>query len=432
MAVQTQIQTRRGTAASWTSTNPTLAAGEIGFESDTNKFKIGTGSTAWASLAYASNVSPLTTKGDLYTYSTDNTRLAVGANGETIVADSSTSTGLRYQGNFAAGKNAIINGDFRINQRAFTSTTSNNAYGFDRFYFEYGTGTSTYSAQTFTVGTAPVSGYESANFARVVTTGQTGSCYCVFGQKIEDVRTFAGQTITISFWAKAGSGTPKISAAVTQIFGSGGSSVVITPASSAPTITTSWARYSFTINVPSISGKTIGTGSSIAAYPILSDNAILGSTVGAQNNTFDIWGVQVEAGSVATAFQTATGTIQGELAACQRYYYRNAYNGTGSGNYLILGDGQATSTTGANIIIDFPVTMRNEPQSVDFAGLIYGDYTNNIAPAITSITIYASRRSANLCILQTVGSAANLTAGNTYYLLGNGSGTSYVGLSAEL
>jgi hypothetical protein len=96
MAVQTQIQTRRGTAASWTSTNPTLAAGEIGFESDTNKFKIGTGSTAWASLAYASNVSPLTTKGDLYTYSTDNTRLAVGANGETIVADSSTPTGLKW------------------------------------------------------------------------------------------------------------------------------------------------------------------------------------------------------------------------------------------------------------------------------------------------------------------------------------------------
>jgi hypothetical protein len=52
MAVQTQIQVRRGTAASWTSTNPTLAAGEIGLESDTGEFKIGDGSTAWASLAY--------------------------------------------------------------------------------------------------------------------------------------------------------------------------------------------------------------------------------------------------------------------------------------------------------------------------------------------------------------------------------------------
>jgi hypothetical protein len=48
-----QIQVRRDTAANWTSVNPTLAAGEIGFESDTNKFKFGTGSTAWTSLSYA-------------------------------------------------------------------------------------------------------------------------------------------------------------------------------------------------------------------------------------------------------------------------------------------------------------------------------------------------------------------------------------------
>ena len=52
MAVVTQIQVRRGTAASWTSANPTLAAGEIGFETDTNKMKIGNGSTAWSSLSY--------------------------------------------------------------------------------------------------------------------------------------------------------------------------------------------------------------------------------------------------------------------------------------------------------------------------------------------------------------------------------------------
>lgn len=47
------IQHKRGTASQWTSLNPTLAAGEVGWESDTNKFKIGTGSTAWNSLAYA-------------------------------------------------------------------------------------------------------------------------------------------------------------------------------------------------------------------------------------------------------------------------------------------------------------------------------------------------------------------------------------------
>jgi len=51
MAVQ--IQLRNGTAAQWTSANPTLAVGELGAETDTGKFKIGTGSTAWNSLAYA-------------------------------------------------------------------------------------------------------------------------------------------------------------------------------------------------------------------------------------------------------------------------------------------------------------------------------------------------------------------------------------------
>ena len=50
MAVQ--IQFRRDTAAAWTAANPTLAAGELGLETDTSYYKIGNGSTAWNSLAY--------------------------------------------------------------------------------------------------------------------------------------------------------------------------------------------------------------------------------------------------------------------------------------------------------------------------------------------------------------------------------------------
>lgn len=53
MSVVTQIQLRRGTAASWTSANPTLAAGEMGVETDTGKAKIGNGTTAWNSLSYS-------------------------------------------------------------------------------------------------------------------------------------------------------------------------------------------------------------------------------------------------------------------------------------------------------------------------------------------------------------------------------------------
>ena len=59
MAVQTKLQVRRDTAANWTSTNPTLASGEIGFETDTLKFKIGNGSTAWTSLKYSQDASLL-------------------------------------------------------------------------------------------------------------------------------------------------------------------------------------------------------------------------------------------------------------------------------------------------------------------------------------------------------------------------------------
>jgi hypothetical protein len=48
----TRMQQRRGTAAQWTGANPTLAAGEIGYETDTGKFKIGNGSSAWGALNY--------------------------------------------------------------------------------------------------------------------------------------------------------------------------------------------------------------------------------------------------------------------------------------------------------------------------------------------------------------------------------------------
>jgi hypothetical protein len=48
----TKIQLRRDTAANWTTNNPTLAEGEVGFETNTNKFKIGNGSTAWSGLEY--------------------------------------------------------------------------------------------------------------------------------------------------------------------------------------------------------------------------------------------------------------------------------------------------------------------------------------------------------------------------------------------
>jgi hypothetical protein len=54
MSVQTLIQLRRGTASTWTSVDPTLNSGEVGYETDTGKYKIGDGITSWTSLKYAS------------------------------------------------------------------------------------------------------------------------------------------------------------------------------------------------------------------------------------------------------------------------------------------------------------------------------------------------------------------------------------------
>ena len=257
-------------------------------------------------------------------------------------------------GQYAAGKNKIINGDFRINQRAFTSITTDGTYGFDRWAL--GTaGGATYTPQTFTAGAAPVAGYEAINFAQVATTGQSGtSVITILLQRIEDVRTFAAQTATISFWAKATSGTPKIAIEMQQNFGSGGSANVNTYAGQI-TMTTSWARYSVTVAVPSVSGKTIGTSSFLGLNLWTSAgsdfNARTGS-LGIQTATIGIWGVQVEDGSTATPFQTATGTIEGELAACQRYFQT-------SGTSIYSANVTSGSTYATNYFL--PVQMRTSP-----------------------------------------------------------------------
>ncbi len=96
------IQFRRDTAANWTSNNPTLAAGEIGYESDNARYKIGDGSTAWTSLAYGGlgDISKylIDAKGDLIAGSADNTpiRVAVGSNGQVLVADSAETSGVKW------------------------------------------------------------------------------------------------------------------------------------------------------------------------------------------------------------------------------------------------------------------------------------------------------------------------------------------------
>ena len=331
-----------------------------------------------------------------------------------------------------AGKNKIINGDFRINQRGLTTTSTSGAYGFDRFpWTGSGSGTQSYSAQTFTAGTAPVAGYEAANFARITTSSQNATDSRVdFGTTIEDVRTFAGQTTTVSFWAKAASGTPKVAVEATQSFGTGGSpSAFSTNYIGQITLSTSWARYSITVAVPSLSGKTVGTttpgflGLNLWVSAGSTYNARTGS-LGAQNNTFDFWGMQWEYGSKATPFQTATGTIQGELAACQRYYWRSTTSITGS-----HGIGATQSAASAIVGINLPVTMRVVPTSIDFANLRLVNY-GVAAYSITTITLSAGESTQNFINIDCAG-ASGMTANRPVFLYGTGT-AGYIGANAEL
>lgn len=314
-------------------------------------------------------------KGDLIAATAADTvnRLAVGSNDQVLVADSATSTGLAwksYGAQFVAGKNKIINGDFGVWQRGTSFTTGNGAYVYtsDRWvtYF-YGNNTTSVTRQSFTAGSAPVAGYEGQFFTRVNST----NTQVYFAQFIEDVRTFAGQTVTVSFWAKAASAAT-LTLNLVQQFGSGGSTLVSTSVNRS--ITTSWDRYTWTLNVPSISGKTIGTNSHLDLEFVFGTN-----------NNLDLWGVQVEAGSVATPFTTATGTIQGELAACQRYYWQ-----TDMSNALM---GSAYSTSALMFNVVFPVTMRTTPTFTAPTSLtgIINDLVNAQNRTPTAVSAYVQR-----------------------------------------
>jgi hypothetical protein len=271
--------------------------------------------------------------------------------------------GTAWNGLAASGGNAIINGAFEINQRSFSSSTAS-GFGFDRWLLGVvGDGTTTYSSQAFTLGSAPIAGYEAANHARIVTSGQTltGSL-SLLDQKIEGVRNFAGQTVTLSFFAKAGSGTPEIALEIGQNFGSGGSSFVPTLAGQV-TLNTSWQRYSVTVQVPSIAGKTIGSGDFLHArfwFSAGSDFNARTDSLGIQSNTFDIWGVQLEAGPTANVFRRNANSIQGELAACQRYFFVLTPPTTG---YTKLASGYVQNALIVQACgpVSHPVTMRAAP-----------------------------------------------------------------------
>ena len=319
---------------------------------------------------------------------------------------------------FVAGKNKIINGDFGIWQRGTTFTNpAAGIYTADRFVVSYDTAPSAGSiaqvAFDYSSSPAsdklPISGYNSSYFLRSTITTVGSTAVAEIQQRIENVRTFAGQTVTLSFWAKADSARSSI-VYLYQNSGGTGSAYSATPTLS---VTTSWQRYSFTLSLGSISGFTIGAGSSL--YAVIRQVVAAGSVL-------DIWGVQLEAGSVATPFTTATGTLSGELAACQRYYWRAS---VGAYNYL-PGTGSGNTTT--SVLMAFPLhqTMRVSPTSVDFSAICFWD-----GVAQSAVATSAGIQSGNAdTVIVFFGVTSGITVYRPYLILTNATG--YIGLNAEL
>jgi hypothetical protein len=324
---------------------------------------------------------------------------------------------------FVAGKNKIINGDFNIWQRGttFSPTNASQFYLADRWcIYQNGSGTFTVSQQAFDYSASPaadklpIAGYTSAYFTRLaITTLGTTSAF-EYEQKIEDVKTFANQIVTISFWGKSPTSTG-IGFYYRQNFGSGGSSNVQGPTQSF-TLTTSWQRFSYTVTLPSIVGKTIGAGNNLEIIFNASTSA---------NETWDIWGVQVEAGSVATPFTTASNTFQGELALCERYYWRVA---TGA-NQPIINMAETTTTT-AEGVIQYPVTMRTTPTLDQSTGNPYFTFLHaGIFPTFNNFVIDLATPNVAMIYTSTLGSSG--TAGHAGMAYTNNA-NAYFGFQAEL
>ena len=248
----------------------------------------------------------------------------------------------------AGRKNLIINGGFDVWQRG-TSFTTSAEYTADRWQLQLSGGTSTVTQQTFTVGQTEVPDNPTYYLKMNTTTGDNN---CGMFHRVEDVRNGAGQNVTVSFWAKGANpsgGTFDFMSS--QRFGAGGSSHVeiTTPL----TVTSSWAKYTHTFSLASISGKTMGTGSSLVL--------IIRQSAGDTSTTawnLNIANVQLELGSVATDFEHRS--YGEELALCQRYFWKDA---AFTSWFFPIDD---SNNTYFRSEVYFPTAMRSSPSvSVD-------------------------------------------------------------------
>lgn len=244
-------------------------------------------------------------------------------------------SGFLSGGSATMFRNKIINGNFDIWQRATTQTIS--GYGSaDRWYCEHVGTTKTVSQQTFTVGQTDVPNNPTFFMRHVVSSVAGAGNFCDVYQATEDVTKLAGKTVTLSFWAKADA-IRNIAVDFGQRFGTGGSpSANVNFGATTFALTTAWQKFTVTVAVPSIAGKTLGTNGNSNTSVIFWFDA--GSTynsrtnsLGQQSGTFDIAQVQLEEGSIATPFESLPYELT--VSLCQRYYQKvTSFNWAGYGS----------------------------------------------------------------------------------------------------
>lgn len=253
--------------------------------------------------------------------------------------------GNAYDDGALSNRNLIINGAMQVAQRgtSVTGQTGSDVLTVDRFQGHGSGATFNMSQQDVTLGGESGLPIQFTKFLRYNAT--TGANNCGVWQAVEDVTRVQG-THTLSFYAK---GTNPAGGAISidnrQYFGSGGSSELDDDTTTF-SLTSTWQRFTFTIDVASIAGKTIGTSSYYRPFfkQPFSDN-------GTAAWTLDITGVQLEVGDTATPFEHRS--YADELAKCQRYYFMTGSSGDG---FIVN-----TNDVFRRFNLSFPTTMRATP-----------------------------------------------------------------------
>ena len=312
----------------------------------------------------------------------------------------------------------------QIWQRGTSVTPTTTSYSADRWFAYRGLGGATVSRQvTNDTTNLPFIQY-CARVAR--NSGDTSTTNIALSQSFESINsiTYAGRTVTFSFYARAGANYSATGNALQATLGSGtgtdqnitinftGYTAVATPSA---TLTTTWQRFTATGTVPTNATQ---LGVFFQHNPT--------GTAGA-NDWFEVTGVQVDIGSVALPFRTYAGTIQGELAACQRYYWQSNANSTIASEARIAA-GSALSTTQVGSIVKLPVTMRVTPSTLTYSSARVTDDTANYDGGTLIIT---NQSSPDVLSLRYTHGSAVFTQYRFYYTGSTGSG-GYIGVSAEL